>query len=345
MLMAALAMSACGGGATSTSTTAARSPAADARASHAAGGHAPPARPATFVYHPRYQLPAPLKDPAFAVLGAGRFALLGGLDSSEISSAGIEIADAAGVLHTGRLPLAQHDAQGAELGGEVYVFGGGSATELDHIISFDPARGAVSTVGALPRAQSDVTVAAAGDTAYVVGGYDGTNWLNTILAWRPGSPVRVAGHLPVGLRYAAAAAVGGQILIIGGSAPDGASTAIYRFDPAREAGPRDRTAAAPDHPRVGGGSRRVRVPGRGSRERSGLSDRDRVVNRSAHRRRRGSGTPSRAAVGHGLGADRRGDRRRGRADADEHSRGRGRARAGTLALAVAHGPRASTART
>ncbi len=38
--------------------------------------------------------------------------------------------------------------------------------------------------------------------------------------------------MPVGLRYAAATAVGGRILIIGGSAPDGASSAIYRFDPA-----------------------------------------------------------------------------------------------------------------
>ena len=38
--------------------------------------------------------------------------------------------------------------------------------------------------------------------------------------------------MPVGLRYAAATAVGGRILIIGGSTPDGASRAIYRFDPA-----------------------------------------------------------------------------------------------------------------
>ena len=171
------------------------------------------------MYRARYQLPAPLKDPAFAGLGAGRFALLGGLDSSEVSSAGIEIADGSGVLHTASLPLAQHDAQAAELGGEVYVFGGGSSTELDHIVSFDPARRVVSTVGTLPRAQSDVAVTATGGTAYVVGGYDGTNWLNTILAWRPGSPVRVVARLPVGLRYAAATAVGGQILVIGGSTP------------------------------------------------------------------------------------------------------------------------------
>ena len=39
-------------------------------------------------------------------------------------------------------------------------------------------------------------------------------------------------NLPVGLRYAAAASVGGKILIIGGSKSDGASDALYRFDPA-----------------------------------------------------------------------------------------------------------------
>jgi len=71
-----------------------------------------------------------------------------------------------------------------------------------------------------------------GGTAYVVGGYDGTSWLDSILAWRPGSTARVVGHLPVGLRYAAASAVDGQVVIIGGSTPSGASSAIYRFDPA-----------------------------------------------------------------------------------------------------------------
>jgi Galactose oxidase, central domain len=202
------------------------------RASGAAGVHAAAPRPATFVYRPRYQLATTLKDPAFAVLGASRFALVGGLDSSEVPSAGIEVADLHGVLRTASLPLAHHDARGALLAGRMYAFGGGSTSELDHIISFDPARGALPTVGALPVAQSDVAVTASGATAYVIGGYDGTNWLHTILAWRPGSPVWVAGHLPVGLRYAAASAVAGRILIIGGSKPDGASDAIYRFDPA-----------------------------------------------------------------------------------------------------------------
>jgi hypothetical protein len=232
MLVAALAVSACGGGAKTTSSAASRPAGSNAPAPRSASRHTAARQPLTLVYRPRYELTAPLKDPAFAALGAGRFALLGGLDSSEVSSASIEVGDVHGVRTTATLPLAQHDAQGAEIGDRVYVFGGGSATELDHIVSFDPSGGAVSTVGALPRAQSDVAVTATGGIAYVVGGYDGTNWLNTILAWRPGSPVRVAGRLPVGLRYAAATAVGGRIVIIGGSTPDGASDAVYRFDPA-----------------------------------------------------------------------------------------------------------------
>ena len=79
------------------------------------------------MYRAQYQLPAPIKDPAFAVVGAGRFALLGGLDSSEVSSATIELADLKGVVRTANLPLAQHDAQGAEIGGDVYVFRRGEA--------------------------------------------------------------------------------------------------------------------------------------------------------------------------------------------------------------------------
>jgi N-acetylneuraminic acid mutarotase len=179
-----------------------------------------------------FALPAPLRDPATAAIRDGRFVLLGGLDAADVSTGGIEVATRQGVTHSSMLPVAQHDAQGAAIGGLVFVFGGGSLSELDHILSFDPATGAVRAVGALPSARSDVAVAQLGGTAYVVGGFDGINWLNTILAWRPGSPVRVAAHLPVGLRYSAVSAADGRLLIIGGSTPIEASDAIYSFDPA-----------------------------------------------------------------------------------------------------------------
>lgn len=216
----------CGAGATKTGTAGA------GNAHHKRSrNRATPPRPLKLSYRPLFSLPAPLRDPASAVLTGTQFALVGGLDAADVSSAGIEVADPQRVLSKSSLPLAQHDAQAAALDGKVYVFGGGSLSELDHIISFDPASGAVRTVGSLPHAQSDVAVTESGGTAYIVGGYDGTNWLNTILAWRPGSAVTVAGHLPVGLRYSSASAVNGEVLIIGGSTPTAASTAIYRFDP------------------------------------------------------------------------------------------------------------------
>ena len=221
-----LAVAACGGGASSSSSSGA--PASHSRQRHTAR----PVAPANLAYRPLFTLSAPLRDPASALLPGDRFVLLGGLDAADTSTAGIELANLRGTLHSYALPLAQHDAQGAAIGGRVYVFGGGSLSELDHIISFDPGSGAVQTVGALPQAQSDVAVAEIGGTAYIVGGFDGTNWFNTILAWRPGSPVRVAGRLPTGLRYSAVSAVDGRLLVIGGSTPTGASRAIFSFDPA-----------------------------------------------------------------------------------------------------------------
>jgi N-acetylneuraminic acid mutarotase len=156
--------------------------------------------------------------------------MVGGLDAADVSTSEVDVAGLHGILHTSTLPLAQHDAQAATLGDKVYVFGGGSATELSHILSYDPTGDAVTQVGALAVPQSDVAVTQAGSSAYIVGGFDGTNYLNTVVRWQPGSAPVVVGHLPVGLRYAAVAAAGGGLLIIGGSTPSAASSAIYRFD-------------------------------------------------------------------------------------------------------------------
>lgn len=221
-------MSGCGGGSRKAS------PAASPATHHRTSTHRSrrvPAPPVRLAYRRLFALAAPLRDPASAVLTGSRFALLGGLDSADVSTAGIEIANLHGVTHTASLPVAQHDAQAATLGGNVYVFGGGSFSELDHIVSFDPASGVVGSVGSLPSAQSDVAVTELGGKAYVVGGFDGANWKNTILAWRPGSQPTVAAQLPVGLRYAATAAAAGRLIIIGGSTPTRASDAIYSFNP------------------------------------------------------------------------------------------------------------------
>ncbi len=233
LLLAATAtaglLSACGGGSHQPSRT------TSASVEHRARAHRSrrrPTAPVKLTYRRLYALDAPLRDPASAPLGGDRFVLLGGLDAADTSTAGIEIANLHGVTRSASLPIAQHDAQAAALGGRVYVFGGGSYSELDHIVSFDPGNGTTAAVGSLPSAQSDVAVTQLGGRAYVVGGYDGTDWKNTILAWRPGAQVRVVAQLPVGLRYAAVAAAAGRLIIIGGSTPVRASDAIYSFDPA-----------------------------------------------------------------------------------------------------------------
>lgn len=193
----------------------------------------PPApRAATLSYRHLYTLPAPLRDPAYAALSPGHFVLIGGLSAADTSTSEVYVGDLEHVRQVATLGTAQHDAQAATLAGRVYVFGGGSFSELDHIFSFDPTGSALATVGALPSAQSDVAVTSIGQTAYVVGGYDGVNWKNTILSYRPrASSTKLAATIPVGLRYAAVTAIDGRVLIAGGSTPMAASRAILSFDP------------------------------------------------------------------------------------------------------------------
>ena len=176
-------------------------------------------------------LAAPLQDAAAVSLGAERLVLLGGLDSSDTSTAAITVLTAGHPSASARLPEAQHDAQGASLDGGLYVFGGGQFSSYDHILRYEPGNGRVSLVGHLPRPASDVAVTTIGGTAYIIGGYDGQRALDTILAWRPGGNPAVVGRLPSGLRYAAVAATSSKVIIAGGSTAAGASRAVLSFEP------------------------------------------------------------------------------------------------------------------
>lgn len=179
-----------------------------------------------------FTLPFALQDAAAVAIGAGRGLLLGGLDAADTSTATVSVFGTKGVLPSGSLPEAQHDAQGAFLDGRVYVFGGGQVSSYDHILSYDLVTKSVAQAASLPTPTSDAAVAAIAGTAYVVGGYDGHQALETIVAWRPGERPQVVGRLPYGLRYAALAASGGGLLIAGGSRGEAATTAIFSFNPA-----------------------------------------------------------------------------------------------------------------
>jgi hypothetical protein len=177
-------------------------------------------------------LAAPLRDSAAVVLHNGRLVLLGGLDSGDTSTATITTFAGGEAVNGGHLPEAQHDAQGANVDGNIYVFGGGQFSSYDHILRYDPGDERVSLAGRLPRPASDVAVTAVGPTAYIIGGYDGERALDTILAWHPGESPVLVGRLPTGLRYAAVAAIGSKVIVAGGSTETGTSRAILSFDPA-----------------------------------------------------------------------------------------------------------------
>src|ERR1700722_5431055 len=73
LVAVALALAGAGCGGASTHTAAGPRAAVHTGSSTAAAAKAGLARPAQLVYHPLYSLAAPLRDPASAVLGSGRF--------------------------------------------------------------------------------------------------------------------------------------------------------------------------------------------------------------------------------------------------------------------------------
>ena len=180
-----------------------------------------------------YQLPAPLSREV-ALPGAGGLLIAGGLTSQGTSTDAVTSLDpATGVTRAaGHLPAATHDAAGATLGGQTYVFGGGTVASVPTVQDLGvgaSAKGAV--VGQLPAARSDASGVSAGSVAYVIGGYDGTRWDPQVLATRDGRDFRVAARLPVPVRYAAVAAAAGEIWVFGGQTRSGATNVIQRISP------------------------------------------------------------------------------------------------------------------
>ena len=156
----------------------------------------------------------------------------------------------------GHLPSGLPGAGAAELGGTVYVFGGGAGQPSQAIFEVSElSGGAVRQVARLPRAVAGAAVAAVGGTAFVVGGCDGATRARRdprLAAGRRGPPDRP----PAGpLEFAAAASVGGKVIIAGGLSGGVASRDILRFDPATAPGHADRPAPGAAGPRRGGDAR------------------------------------------------------------------------------------------
>ncbi len=177
-----------------------------------------------------WQLPWP-RSRAVAFLDGNGFILAGGLDAGQNTvstvmhfdaSSGASVAD-------GSLAVPVHDAAGAVLAGERYVFGGGAQHVSDVVQVLQPS-GSSTVVGHLPQPRADLAALTIGSSAYLVGGYDGTNAALAVLATSDGVQFRTVAQLPVGVRYPALAALGDKMFVFGGELNGSESTAVQEID-------------------------------------------------------------------------------------------------------------------
>ena len=178
-------------------------------------------------------LPAAIQDSAAAPVAGHGAILLGGLNSSDISTTTAELVGVGPHRILKGLNIALHDAAAATVGPYVYLFGGGQTSSYNAITQVDPTTGATQSAGQLPEPRSDLAAATIGNRVYLVGGFTGVSPLKTILAWNPSSHAKphVVGTLKQPLRYASVAAADGKLVIVGGDTPNGHSGRIEVFDP------------------------------------------------------------------------------------------------------------------
>ena len=164
-----------------------------------------------------HQLPAPVQR-AVAVNDGKQILIAGGLDANGTSTNGVFAysPQTGHIAQVGSVPQAFHDAAGAMIGKDLFVFGGGSTESSDAVQSFDPSTGKGTVRGHLPMALSDLTGATIGHTVYLVGGWNGTSPQPTVWSTTDGTHFTKVATLPAGVRYPAVAAVGSNLVVAGG---------------------------------------------------------------------------------------------------------------------------------
>ena len=172
-----------------------------------------------------HQLPAPVQR-AVAVSNGNQILIAGGLDANGTSTDGVFAysPQTGHIARVGTVPQAFHDAAGAMIGKDLFVFGGGSTESSDAVQSFDPATGKGTVRGHLPMALSDLTGATIGHTVYLVGGWNGTSPQPTVWSTTGGTRFTKVATLPAGVRYPAVAAVGSNLVVAGGELANGSET-------------------------------------------------------------------------------------------------------------------------
>lgn len=202
-----------------------------ARPTNSAGSR-PVFRTVTSIRPAGFALPSPLQREVVLEAG-GAVYLLGGLNSSSTTLATVLKLDpvTGQITPAGSLVGPVHDGAGADIGGKLVVFAGGSGAGSNVVQSFDPATGKATIIGHLPVALSDLAAVQVNGTVYLIGGYDNHVPRAEIYATTDGRTFAKVAELPVGLRYPGVTLAGDVVVIAGGISTQGATSVVYAFDP------------------------------------------------------------------------------------------------------------------
>ena len=177
-----------------------------------------------------YRLPAPVEREVAATY-RGAVILAGGLAANGSSTSGVfRLNPVTGTLTAlGTMAQPFHDAAGAIIGHNLYVFGGGVAQSTETVQAFDLLTRRSRIVSSLPIPLSDIAAASVGGAVYLFGGYDGHIPRREIYRTVDGRRFTLVGRLPIGLRYPAVAATTRGVVIAGGTSATGPSAAALLF--------------------------------------------------------------------------------------------------------------------
>ena len=177
-----------------------------------------------------WTLPAPLSRMVVFASG-GRLVIAGGYTASGTSTASVVVADPIKGTPTevGQLAIAVHDAGGASIGENLYIFGGGNSAPTATVQSLVPGLAAQSR-GSLPAPRADLAVAVLASTTYLVGGFDGTSTLAPVLATNDGTSFKTIARLNPAVRYPAVAALSGSLYVFGGDSNGQPSAQVQRVN-------------------------------------------------------------------------------------------------------------------
>ena len=211
-------------------------PAAQRTATPAMHAPAPPASPATVppqalqITPAAYQLPWGISREV-VLAHSGDLLVIGGVNQRAVTTAAVtRLNPVTGrTTQAGRLAGATHDAAGALLGGQPFLFGGATTSSSAAVQSLSPGHTAAVS-GQLPVPRSGLSSVTLGAAAYLVGGYDGASYAAAVLSTTNGTSFTTVAKLSVPVRYAAVTGTGNIIWVFGGETPAGPTSIIQRVE-------------------------------------------------------------------------------------------------------------------